>query len=148
MFFILHKYDIKPSISIEEANHWEFFPNLSIHNCELNEAVIEHLIKSGKSSEAFFNSVWRPEGHLIERLIYRGDHSDEERLKLVTSWFDSSIQRQPREALEQVVCRLIKGIDCSSFSGTFFAPSYFQRGSKCVLEGQRDSSTLNFLQGK
>ncbi len=101
-FFIFCKYDIKPSTPLEEANHREFFPNLSIHNFGLSEAVIEHLIKSGKSSEAFFNSVWRPDRHLIERLLYRGDHSDEERLRLLISWFDSSIQMQPREAL--VVC--------------------------------------------
>ncbi len=42
----------------------------------------------------------------MERLLDRGDHSDEERLKLLISWFDSSIQIQPRKALEQVVCRV------------------------------------------
>ncbi len=59
MSFILFKYDIKPSASLGEAIHSEFFPTLPIHNCGLSEAVIEHLIKSGKSSEAFFNLVWR-----------------------------------------------------------------------------------------
>ncbi len=96
-FFILCKYDIKPSTSLEEANHPEFFKTLSIQNCGLREAVIEHLIKSGKSSRMFLNSVWRPDGHLMERLLYRGDHSDEDKLRLLISWFDSSIQRQPRE---------------------------------------------------
>ncbi len=145
-FFIFCKQDIKLSTSLEEANHRDFFPNLSIHNCGLSEAVIEHLIKSSKSSKAFFNSAWRPDGHLIERLLDRSDHSDEERLRLLVSWFDSSIRRQPREALGQVVCRLIKGINCSSFSGTFFEPGYSQRVSECVRkfckENERHATTL------
>ncbi len=63
-------------------------------------------MKSGKSSRMFLNSVWRPDRHLMERLLYRVDHSDEDKLRLLISWFDSSIQRQPREALEHVVCRI------------------------------------------
>ncbi len=54
----------------------------------------------------FLNSAWRPDGHLMERLLYRVDHSDEDKLRLLISWFDSSIRRQPVEALEQVVCRV------------------------------------------
>ncbi len=50
----------------------------------------EHLLRRGKSLEAFFNFVNHLNEQLLERLIYRSDHSDEERLRLLISWFDFS----------------------------------------------------------
>ncbi len=77
----------------------------------------------------FLNMVSRLNEQLLERLFSKRELSDEERLKLLISWFDSSIKRQPRADLEQAVCRLIKGIDGSVFSVNFVGSVYANKDS-------------------
>ncbi len=76
---------------------------------------------------------------LLQALFCRDELSDEEEVHLLISWFNTRIQRQAHEthyALEEAVCRLITGIDCSAFSTTFVASIYSQRGSACDLQRQ------------
>ncbi len=77
----------------------------------------------------FLNMVSRLNEQLLERLFSKRELSDEKRLKLHISWFDSSIKRQSRTDLEQAVCRLIEGIDCSAFSVKFVGSVYAKSDS-------------------
>ncbi len=105
--------------------------------------------KLSTSGRLFLRFVNLLNEKLLQALFCRDELSDEEEVQLLISWFNTRIQRQAREthyALEEAVCRLITGIDCSVFSTSFVTAMYYQRGSACALQRVHDSSTLNFLQ--
>ncbi len=103
-----------------------------IDKSQLRKAVIDHLIRAGKSSPIFRRYVNLLNEKLLRALFRRSELSDEEKVHLLICWFNAGTKRQPRGiqyALEQAVCRLITGIDCSTFDATFVASIYSQRGS-------------------